>query len=175
MRFIYILLFLLIIILPANAQIITGGIEYNTSSAREELLYSEKKAVPYELIKANIVDNNHNENVLTMLKGITELKDRTLAYFSDGSYGLIYRDNPDYVWYYSNNGKLTHSEVKTSQQYPYKTYKYTPQGDLVNMSLRVSKNETYIFTPTGKLIAHWLNENCYDENNKVIMTRKILE
>ena len=43
------------------------------------------------------------------------------------------------------------------------------------MSMRVSENETFIFSPLGKLLGHWLNENCYDESKNVIMTRKIVK
>ena len=43
------------------------------------------------------------------------------------------------------------------------------------MSLRVSKDETFIFNKSGKLLAHWIGNNCYDENNSVIMTREIFQ
>lgn len=110
-----------------------------------------------------------------MLKGSTELSDRTLAYFSDGSYGVNYNDDKIHVWYYKNDGTLMYAEEKTALDYPYKTYKYTPNGDLVNMSLRTSEEETFIFNKSGKLIAHWIGKNCFDEQNNIIMTRKILK
>lgn len=40
------------------------------------------------------------------------------------------------------------------------------------MGLRVSKAETFIYTPKGKLIAHWKGQYAYDENGKIIMTRR---
>ena len=161
----FIIIFLLIMLmLPANSEnTITGGVEYTTNSAREELLTTPKETVPFELVKSNLID----------LKA--DLKDCTVGKFSDGSYAVIYKNNPKFVWYYGSNGVLTHSEVKTSLDYPYKTYKYTPDGRLVNMSLRGSKEETFIYTPGGKLLAHWLYQNCYDENNNIIMTRKVYE
>lgn len=162
-------------ILPANAGIITGGIEYNTNSAREELNRTEPVKIPEDLLYANIKDKNRDENLSNLLKGETELVDRTLAYFSDGSYGVIYKKDTAHVWYYNNRGELTHAEVKNSLKYPYKTYKYSKDNRLVNMSLRISKNETYIFNPDGKLIARWLGKYCYDKNNNIVMSRKILE
>ena len=42
------------------------------------------------------------------------------------------------------------------------------------MGLRVSKEETFIYNPQGKLIAHWLGTNAYDEGGNVIMTRKYI-
>lgn len=163
------------IMMPSSAEIITGGIEYNTNSARAELLNTKRPDVSAELLKSNITDSNFSENTNFLLKGITDLQDRTLGLFSDKSYAVIYKDNPTYVWYYNPSGVLTHSEVKTGLEYPCKTFKYTPDNRLVNMSLRVSKQETFIYNPNGKLIAHWLYNNCYDENNNIIMTRKIFE
>lgn len=175
MKKVILIIFFMLTILPLRAEIITGGVEYNTNSARIDLLQTEKQTIPKVLLNANLIDQNHAQNLSMMLKGVTELKDRTLAYFSDGSYGIIYKNNPKYVWYYNNDGSLTHSEVKTSSEYPYKTFKYNTNGELVNMTLRVSKDETFIFKPNGKLIAHWLGQYCYDEDNNIIMSRKVLE
>ena len=80
-----------------------------------------------------------------------------------------------HVWYYNKGGELINAEVKTGTKYPYKTYKYSPEGELVNMTLRVSLNETFIFSPIGKLIGHWVGQNCYDESGRIIMTRKVLK
>ena len=163
MRIFWIVFLFFILALPANAEVIQGGVRYSINSAREELLKTPDISVPNSLMQSNLFDLN------------TEIKDRSLAKFSDGSYAVIYKDNPKFVWYYSQNGILTHVQVKTSETYPYKTYKYTPGNRLVNMSLRVSKDETFIYTPDGKFLAHWLYQNCYDENNNIIMTRQIFE
>ncbi len=103
--------------------------------------------------------------------GVIELEDRIIARFSDGSYGITYKDSPKDVFYYSRDNILMHREIKESLEYPYKAYKYTPDGQLENVSVRISKQETYIYTPKGKLIAHWFGKNCYDEFGKIIMTR----
>ena len=161
--------------LSVSAEVITGAVEYSESLAQQEMIETTPECVDLTFINNNLIDANRIANFLNILKGSTDLKDRTLAAFSDGSYGVIYKDNPKYVWYYNNNGALMHSEVKTSLNYPYKTYKYTPAGKLVNMSLRVSKSESYVFTNNGELIAHWIGKNCYDKDKKIIMTRNVLE
>lgn len=175
MRIIALFLFIFGFMLPTSAEVITGGVEFNTNSARAYLLYSEKQIVPDELLKSHLIDTNKDKNLSMLLSGQTELKDRTLAYFSDGSYGINYHNTPKYVWYYSPNGVLTHSEVKETLSYPYKTYKYSTDKTLINMSLRISETETYIFTPEGKLLAHWIGEECYDEEGKVIMRRRVVK
>lgn len=175
MKKIYIFLLFIFTLTTANAKIITGEVSYTLNSARNEVMSQTPKPVSSEVLRANIYDTNNRENKTTLLQGKTEVKDRILAYFSDGSYGVMHKNNPTYVFYYNNEGILTHTEVKDSLKYPYKTYKYNTTGKLINMTLRVSENETFIFKPTGELIAHWINDKCYDENNNIIMTRNILK
>lgn len=172
MRSFVIIIFVFLICLPACSQIITGGVEYSVEEARTSVLENPQAPLSRQVIMGHIFDKERVENLTSLLQGITKLNDRTLAYFSDGSYGVNYADDPMHVWYYSNNGVLMHSEIRTSLRYPYKSYKYTPDGQLVNMSLRVSEEETFIFDNSGYLIAHWVGQNCYDENNSIIMTRK---
>jgi hypothetical protein len=167
-----ILVLFLFFAVPVEAKIITGGVEVSVNQAREELFSNSAPNPDFNLLKSNLIDINHFENLSTLLKGITELKDRTLAKFSDGSYGIIYKDNPTKVFYYSLDGVLIYYDVKSSLEYPYKTYKYSLNGELVNTSLRISEGESFIFEKSGKLLAHWVGDYCYDEENNVIMTRK---
>lgn len=166
------IVFCLFFPLSVCAQIITGGVELSVQDARQEVLSSNRAFINPQNIKNNFIDPNYKENKSMLLKGITELKDRKLGKFSDGSYAIMYYSDVKNTYYYSPEGILTHNEVKSEINYPFKSYRYTPAGDLVNMSLKVSEDETFIFTPNGKLIAHWIGQNCYDENNNIIMTRK---
>ena len=161
--------------LPVSAKMITGEVQYSVNGVREEVFETEPASFDREKIKQRLVDYNRAENINSLLKGVTELKDRTLAYFSDGSYGVVYKDKPLEVYYYGGDGFLTHNEIRDSVEYPYKSYKYTAGGRLVNVGMRVSEDETFIFDPKGELVAHWLGACCYDENNNVIMRRKILK
>ena len=152
-------------------EVLTGGVKYTTELAREELLHKTPVKPDGLTILTNIADEHYKENKTLLLKGHAEIKDRVLAQFSDSSYAVMYHDNPLYVWYYSPEGVLTHIEIKDGTNYPYKSYKYDTEGNLVNMGLRVSKEETFIFDKSGKLIAHWLKDKGYDETGKVIMKR----
>ncbi len=159
----------------AFGAILTGGVEYSVDDARIELQNNRPAVTDFLLTQNNITDKNNKENLSYLLKGITELKDRTLGLFSDGSYAVNYKSDPLHVWYYDKDGTLINTEARTSSDFPYKSYKYTPDGELVNMSLRTSETETFIFSPFGRLIGHWVGQNCYDENGNVLMTRKILK
>ena len=172
-RIILILLIFLLTNLPINAKIITGEVEYNAEAAREEVFSSPVKILNFDSIRKFLIDSNNIENLNYLYQGITELKDRKIGKFSDGSYGVQYYDDPMYSWYYSSNGRLINFTLKDSETYPCKITKYKPDGSVVNQGYRASENESFIFTPDGKLIAHWLGDNCYDENNNIVMTRRI--
>lgn len=160
--------------ISCNAQTITGGVEYSAQDALVELR-NNIPATDFFLTSKNYVDTNNKENYSALLKGVTKLNDRTLGLFSDDTYAVNYYNDPKHVWYYDKSGVLINTEIKSDLTYPYRTYKFTPEGELVNMSMRVSEGETFIFSPLGKLLGHWVNEKCYDESGKVIMTRKIVK
>lgn len=167
------LILCIFLIHPSYAEtILTGGIDYNVNTAREELLNTPVKQFNPYTAALHITDENNQENSSYFLQGNIKLKDRTLAFFSDSSYALMYNNNQYQVFYYSKNGELTHIEIKDSLNYPYKSYKYTLKGELISIALRVSKEETFIYNPNGKLIAHWLGKNAYNEKGNVIMSRK---
>ena len=171
-----IILFLMfLIILPAGAHVLTGEVKYTVEDASAELRHNRPVAADYLLTQNNFIDINHNENYSALLKGKTTLNDRTLALFSDGSYAINYTNDLKHVWYYDKDGLLINFEIRTSLNYPYGSYKYGPDGDLVNMNLRVSKDEAFIFSSLGKFLGHWIGERCYDEKGNIIMTRKIME
>ncbi len=102
-------------------------------------------------------------------------KDRKIAIFSDGSKGVMYNNTPLIIKYYNSDADLIYIETKTQEQYPHKAFKYTPDGELVNVSLRISEKESFIYNLKGKLIGHWVGDNCYNQNGQVVMTRKTMK
>jgi len=159
--------------LPLNAKIITGEVEFNTEKVRENAFVEKLSPLNISTYREHLIDRNNIENLNCLYQGITVLKDRKIGKFSDGSYGVQYYDDPMYSWYYSSNGRLINFTYKDSVNYPCKITKYKPDGNVANRGYRVSENESFIFAPDGKLLAHWVGSNCYDEQNNIIMTRKI--
>lgn len=164
----------MILSFQVNAQIITGEVEYNADIAREEVFSKPVEKINFEKLKKRYYDSDNLENINYLFKGITELKDRKLAKFSDGSYGVQYYDDPMYSWYYSSNGKLINFTQKDSLDYPCRITKYKPDGNIANTGYRVSEKESFIFSSEGKLLAHWKGNFCYDDSDNIIMTRKIM-
>lgn len=174
-------LFCLILLLFFNIQLVFadmvlyGEAEYNVETALNEVSQNKKTKINPLILKPYLLDVNHYENLTSLLKGQVDLKDRELAMFSIGTYGVVYKNNPYNAYYYSNSGVLEYIDIRSGKDYPYKSYQYDIKGNLVNMGLRVSKKETYIYSPNGKLIAHWKGAFGYDEKGRVIMSRKFIE
>ena len=177
MKRFYTFIFLSILMFSANvqAEIISGGISYDANSAREELLDGISYTTDSTYINNAFYDKDYEQNSAYILKGITSLKDRKLAYFSDGSYAVLNYSDMKHVYYYASNGILMYIENRSGNSYPYKCYKYNTQKKLVNMSLRVSESETFIYNPAGELVAHWVKDKAYDKDGNVIMKRKYVE
>lgn len=155
--------------------LLEGAAEYNVQSAREEVTDEVQYKINPSLFAPNLLDPNNKENLSALYKGQVSLKDRELALFSIGTYGITYKDDPLHAYYYSNRGVLEYVDVRSRKEYPYKSYQYDVAGNLVNMGLRISKREAYLYDPKGKLIAHWVGPNGYDEKGRLIMTRKFVE
>lgn len=157
------LLILIIIfsILPIDAKIITGEVEFNDNNTRKSI---------YE----HYIDKDNSYNVSNILAGNVNLSDRRLVSFSDGSYGIHYYNDPMYSWYYSNNGRLISFTKKDSLTYPSNYVKYKPDGTVLNKGYRVSEKESYVYSSNGKLLAHWINDKCFDEYGNLVMVRKTL-
>jgi len=174
-KFLVIFLFFSLGLAVQAEMILQGAAEYNVQSAREEVQETVQYRINPRQFMPNLLDINRAENLAALLKGEVELKDRTLALFSVGTYGVVYKNDPLHAYYYSNSGVLEFVDVRTGKDYPYKSYQYDMGGNLVNMGLRLSKGETYIYDSKGKLIAHWVGSNGFDENGRVVMTRKFVE
>lgn len=159
----------------AYAELITGEIEYNREGAKNYVIQTPAAKFDINQRQNFLIDKNNSENLNYLYKGITELKDRKIAKFSDDSYGIMYYEDPLYTWYYSSDGRLINFTQKNSFGYPCKFTKYKPDGSITNTGVRISEKESYIYNSQGKLIAHWVNENCYDEYNNIIMKRKIYD
>ena len=173
--FLIILVFMCSILCARADMLLQGGAEYNVQSALSEVKQNVQYRINPKQFASYFVDINRDENLSMLLKGQVDLKDRTLAFFSVGTYGIVYKNDPLHAYYYSGEGILKYVDVRTGRNYPYKSYQYDMSGNLVNMGLRISKGETYIYDANGKLMAHWVGANGYDDMGKLVMTRRFVE
>ena len=135
---------LIFMLIPANAEVLQGGVAYDENSARNEVMDGISYTIDSSYINGYAYDGEHDQNVGFMLNGMTELKDRTLAYFSDNTYAVLKKAEPRIVRYYDSNGILTYVEKKSGTSYPYKTYKYNTSGKLSNKLKEIFKISPFL-------------------------------
>ena len=165
------ILSILMLSLPIEAKTLKGEVKYTVKQAREEAFSNVEYTLPQSIIKANLTDPNYKENKKAIKLGATELKDRYIEHYSDGGYALAYKNNMYIVYYYKENGKLETLEKRNSLQTPTRTLRYNAHGELEEVSLFITPEDSYIFTISGELKCHWVGDKGYDKNGKVIITR----
>ena len=91
---------------------------------------------------------------------------------------LYYRNSADMdklnmyiVYYYKGNGELDTIEKRESLQTPMRSFRYNIKGNLEEISLFLTPDNTYIFNINGELQYHWIGDKGYDKNGKVISVR----
>ncbi len=161
--------------LPAYSEVLQGAVQesWTTNKARNEAF----RGMPYNknLRWAPTRDPYYKENMKAKKKNLTRIKNRNITFFSCGGYA-VYEDNSINTFYFNDHGKLFSVGYDVGNNFPVKTYKYKyPQGNIYTVSIEVSKNNSYIFEPTGELIYHWVGNNCYDRRNKLYMTRYLVK
>ncbi len=174
--------FLLIILtlfwaLPVSALILQGNAEINAEIAREETFNNVNYSLGSNEFKDFWTDPNHLANYSAMKAGNNKLADRYLAWFSDGTYGVRYKNDPYHNYYYDQNGKLFKVDVlnKPFNVYPHSSVAYNKYGVFKNATYVVSKYEQYLYDSNKKLMGHWVDNACYDNAGNVLMLRKNAE
>ena len=168
MKKVWILFLVVFLTLPVYAYTLKGGVTYTVESARKEAFADVKYSISSRIIKNNKFDPNYEENKKLIKQGIVETNDRYITYYSNGQYGIVYKNNLYYEFDYLENGKLESVGVRTGLVCPIKVFVYDINNKLAEIRLQLSTKESYIFYPNGKLVAHWINGVGYDIKGNVI-------
>lgn len=167
--------------MPANATTLKAGIEYTVDSARVVAFQDTDITIPTSEFSGVLSDIFYYSNIEAIKAGRNTAGigfTRKLVPFYDKNnklsfYGVQTEDQPNKKLYYSPTGKLLKYEINTFKGvYPYKTIAYDTKGHLLNINLVVSDNEAFIFNKDKKLIAHWLDNKCYNEKGEVDLTKR---
>ena len=159
----------MILSVPLSGYTVKGGVTYTVETARKEAFADVEYTLPKSIINAHKTDPNYKENMKAKSNGVNRLSDRYITYYDDGGYGIVYKANRYYEFYYYPNGKLELIGKRTSLVRPCKSYKYNIKAELEEIVLYVDKENSYIFTPTGQLKVHWFGKKGYDMQGNIII------
>ena len=162
---------MLLMMQPVNALTLKGGVEYTVESAREEAFRNIEYQISMEPHKKYLKDPGFTPGEGGKKPKISK-KGRYVNHFSDGSYGVRYYTNWEYLYIYSNNGELEGIEVRRETgKFPFLSKVYKLNGQLFSVALWVSKNELFSYDLNGELISHWIKDNGYDKTGKLVIKR----
>ena len=168
MKKVWILFLVVFLTLPVSAYTLKGGVTYTVESARKEAFADVKYSISSRIIKNNKFDPNYEENKKLIKQGIVETNDRYITYYSDGQYGIVYKNNLYYEFDYFQDGRLDSVGVRTGLVCPIKVYGYDVNNKLKDIRLQISTSESYNFSVDGSFLNHWINGVCYDINGNII-------
>ena len=155
-------------VLPVYSFTLKGGVTFTVESARKEAFADVEYSLPKNIIDANRIDPNFEDNKVLIKNGVKETGDRHITYFSDGGYSIVYKNNLYYEYDYDKNGKIIAIGKRTKLICPLKIYKFNANNQLVEIRLQASLNESFIFNTKGKLLSHWIYDKEYDLNGNII-------
>ena len=171
-KFIFLLLIFIFTGNIVQSVTIHGGISYTASEARELAFENVQIKVDVNKYKEHFVDKNYEKNQELLDRGKTRYRDREIIKFSDGYYGVCYKNNKNISFYYDKTGCLNSFSVVIIDDYPQKGAIYDKNGYLRTTFLNVSHTEQFVFNLDKKLISHWIGKNCYNERGELVKTRR---
>ena len=170
-RAITLLTLIILTMSPVFGLTLEGGVTYTVESARKEAFSGVKYKIPVSSFKKYMQDPNFEENKAAIAAGEVDLGDRKIELFSDGSYGVIYNNNLYKTYFYGDSGKLECFEIRSSLNFPSKTYQYNAKGQLDGVIFIVSRDESFMYKNNGELFGHWIGDKCYDKNGNNVLNR----
>ena len=171
-KFICLLIIFVFTVCAAQSVTLSGGVSYTASEARELAFENVQIKVDVNKYKEHFVDKNYEKNQELLDRGKTRYRDREIIKFSDGYYGVCYKNNKNISFYYDKTGCLNSFSVVIIDDYPQKGAIYDKNGYLRTTFLNVSHTEQFVFNLDKKLISHWIGKNCYNERGELVKTRR---
>ena len=164
---------MLIMVNPVYGLTLKGGVKYTVESAREEAFRNIEYEISMEPHKKYLIDPGYTPGEGGKKPKISK-RGRYVNYFSDGTYGVRYYTDWKYIYLYSATGVLGCIEVRNdADKYPYLTKMYSIAGRLLTVILWVSQDESFSYEPNGELTVHWVKNNGYDKDGKLVNKRSV--
>ena len=168
MKYLIFLIIFLGLYAPVHAEVLKGGVSYTVDEIRKIAFQDVSSKIDINEYKKYFVFEKNTEKKLGLLNIFAPY--RITTRFSNGSYAVRYKKDSERAYYYDSSGHLKKIDFMTKDKT--KQVSYDNKGNLDSVGLALPGNEQYIFDNKGKLYAHWIGKNCYNEKGELIMTRE---
>lgn len=179
---------------PEAAKILEGGVSFDWISKTQlqrdekigqikEVLFKQNPTLKYPRkdFKKLYADYWKNKNYLQDYEDISNGKkedaQKNYCGFYLGkilfAYGIQYKNNLKNIYYYDSMGSLRWVDVFSDSypKFPYWSYQYYRNGEMVAAYYYVSEEDQYVFGPNKNFKGRWFRDKLFDRRAKVIMTR----
>lgn len=181
--------------LPSFSKTLEGGVDFDwiskTQLQRDENIAQIQKillqdATPVKYPKKEFKntyidfwkDNDNLTNYQEISQGKKEDADKKYCGFFIShnlllAYGIQYKNNMKNIYYYDAMGHLRWIDTFSDNypKFPYLTYQYSTNGELVAAYYYVSDYDQYVFDAKKSFKGRWYKEKLYNRKARVIMTR----
>ena len=170
MKYLIFLIIFLGLYAPVHAEVLKGGVSYTVEEARAKAFSNVPLKIDMNEYKKYFVYNEFCKNKKTLFRG-KECTIRKFTQFSDGDFGVLYKSPKHVGFYYDKKGNLRSIEFFLSSENIIKRITYDRNGDFDSVAVDVKPDEQYVFDSKGKLFAHWIGKNGYNEKGELFGTR----
>ena len=171
MKYFVLLLCLFFSVNFCNAKTYKLGVTYTPQIAKEIAYKNVAQKINVKRFERYKIDVDNKLHLESYLNDKLIFKDKKITFFSDGEYCIVYKNKKRISYQYNNQGQLEWVGILKGNNYPFKKLRYNTNGELIAITLSVSKNEQFIFDNKGNLLSYWVNENCYDLHGNIIGSR----
>ena len=172
MKYLILLIIFLGLYAPVNAEALKGGVSYTVDEARVKAFSNVPLKIDMNEYKKYFKDPNYEENKKAIAKGGKCLRKKNITVYLDKGYSISYKNKKNITFYYDKNGKLENIDIDYKKTFPMQSAKYDINGNLDSTCLGLENYEQYMFDRNQKLRAHWIGNNCYNENGELINIRE---
>lgn len=96
---------------------IKGGVSYTVETARQISFADVSKNIDIKQYKNYLHDEYFCKNMEAKTHHKNKFKNRSVTFFSDGTYGVVYKSNRNRGYYYDGKGDLEFIEISKTKFY----------------------------------------------------------
>jgi len=159
----------------AQDQTLKGTLTWDEPKARHEALKNIERQIDTQYFKSK--DEQYFEHVKSREQNPNlKFQNSQITYFSGGEYSVVTEGEKN-VHYYTKDGTLFKVSVcdvafSDNWNYPRRCIEYGyPRGNFLTVSMDVSPEESYVFSPDGTLLYHWKDEQGFDAKDNTVWER----
>jgi len=103
----------------------------------------------------------------------TKMRDAKIVQYTNDTYSIRFKNDPDIVYYYNKDGELTdYANIPSKGKVPYYAYYYNIDGVLQQIEIKPDRYHSYFYGLDGLLIKYANYDDYYNGAGKLIYRKR---